>query len=343
MSSKLLHRLRPCAAGLLGLLLLTSACRPPVPVSVLQGATMGTTWTVRLAGMPTGQDEAVLRAGIEDVLADVNAQMSTYREDSVLSRFNRLPAGASQELPEGLQEVLRAALALAEDSEGAYDPTVGPLVNLWGFGPGPDLNAVPAATRIAEALEQVGWQRLHWDRHSALLVQPGGVYLDLSSIAKGYAVDRVLEYLLAQGVRGALVDIGGDTRVHGRKPDGSAWRIAVEQPVPGPRAVQRVFAPGNRAVATSGSYRNFFAADGRQYSHTIDPRTGYPVLHDLVSVTVVRDSCLQADALATALGVLGPEQGYDFALRRDLAVLFLQQQDGRIVERMTPAFRSLLD
>jgi FAD:protein FMN transferase len=325
------------------LCLLGTACARPDPVRVLQGSTMGTTWTVRLATLPPGQDEAGLRDGIEAVLAMVNAQMSTYREDSLVSRFNRLPAGASLEMPMELQVVLQAALDLAEDSGGAYDPTVGPLVNLWGFGPDPDRDIAPDEAAITEVRSRVGWHRLAWDRQSAQLVQPGGVYLDLSSIAKGYAVDRVLEYVVAQGVQGVLVDIGGDARTAGRKPDGRAWRIAIERPVPGPRAVQRVLEPGDRAVATSGSYRNFFEAGGRRYSHTIDPRTGYPVAHDLVSVTVVHDSCLQADALATALGVLGPEQGYDHAVQRGLAVLFLLQRDGRIVERMTPAFRRLLE
>jgi FAD:protein FMN transferase len=344
MSATVLQRRRLGTAGLLGLvLLLASACQQPYPVRVLQGSTMGTTWTVRLAGMPPELDEATLRGGIDAVLETVNAQMSTYREDSDISRFNQLPAGASLVLPDELMLVLRAALELAEDSGGAYDPTVGPLVNLWGFGAESLHDEAPAQAWIDEALARVGWQRLDWDRHSPLLVQPGGVYLDLSSIAKGYAVDRVLEYLVEQGVQGVLVDIGGDTRMRGRKPDGSAWRIAVEQPLPGPRAAQRVIEPGDRAVATSGSYRNYFDDGDQRYSHTIDPRTGYPVQHDLLSVTVVHESCLQADALATALGVLGPEAGYAFAAQRGLAVLFLQQQDGSIVERMTPAFQDLID
>jgi FAD:protein FMN transferase len=325
------------------LLLALGACRQPDSILVLQGSTMGTTWTVQLAVPPAGLGEDLLRAGIEAELESVNAQMSTWREDSRLSRFNRLPAGESLALSDELVLVLGAALALAEDSGGAYDPTVGPLVNLWGFGPDPYRDTAPSADEIEQARSRAGWQRLDWDRQSAVLVQPGGVYLDLSSIAKGHAVDRVLAYLLGQGAQSVLVDIGGDMRMQGRKPDGSAWRIAVEQPLPGPRAVQRVIEPGDKAVATSGTYRNRFESEGRRYSHTIDPRTGYPVEHDLVSITVVHDSCLQADALATALGVLGPEEGYRFAQDRELAVLFLREQDGRIVEQMTPAFARLLD
>lgn len=336
--------IRPAAGlALLWMLLLLGACRQADPILVLQGSTMGTTWTVRLAAPPAGLDEAALRAGIEAELESVNAQMSTWREDSLLSRFNRLPAGESLLLSEDLAQVMRAAMALAEESGGAYDPTVGPLVNLWGFGPDPWRESAPSEDEIKQARSRTGWQRLDWDRRSSLLVQPGEVYVDLSSIAKGHAVDRVMAHLIRQGADGVLVDIGGDLRVQGRRPDGSAWRIAVEQPLPGARTVQRVIEPGDRAVATSGTYRNRFESEGRRYSHTIDPRSGYPVEHDLVSITVVHDSCLQADALATALGVLGPEEGYRFALERDLAVLFLREQDGRIIEQMTPAFARLLD
>jgi len=332
----------PLIAGLLAVLVVAS-CRQSDQVLVLKGSTMGTHWTVRLATPPPGKDEPSLRAGIEAVLEMVNAQMSTWREDSLLSRFNRLSAGESLQLDDDLALVLRSALALAEESGGAYDPTVGPLVNLWGFGPDAYRDAPPAADEIAEALSRIGWRRLGWDRHAPVLVQPGGLYIDLSSIAKGHAVDRVLEHLLAQGAEGVLVDIGGDTRAKGHKPDGSAWRIAVERATSGARAAQLVIEPGDRAVATSGTYRNQFESQGRRYSHAIDPRTGYPVDHDLVSITVLHDSCLQADALATALGVLGAEEGYRFAVDRDLAALFLREQDGRIVELMTPAFRHLIE
>lgn len=333
------------AAGIVLLLVVVSVIvlRQPEPVIVLHGSTMGTTWTVRLGARPHDVDEAALRAGIEAVLESVNAQMSTWREDSVLSRFNRLPAGGSIAVPDALAMVLRAALELAEDTGGAYDPTVGPLVNLWGFGPDPLRDRVPSADEIAAARTRVGWQRLAWDRHSPVLVQPGGLDLDLSSIAKGHAVDRVLEWVAAQGVDGVLVEIGGETRTRGRKPDGSPWRVAIEQPVPASEEAQRVLEPGNRAVATSGTQRNAFAADGRRHSHMIDPRSGEPVRHDLLAVSVVHESCMRADALATALAVLGPEAGYDFAARRDLAVLFLVERDGRVVERMTPGFRRLVE
>lgn len=327
---------------LLAGLLFAAGSKAP-PVTVLHGSTMGTTWTVRIGTRPPDVGEAGLREGIEAVLESVNAQMSTWREDSLLSRFNRLPSGGSIDLPDGFASVLGAALDLAEETDGAYDPTVGPLVNLWGFGPDPLRDTVPSAAEIAAARARVGWQRLAWDRKSTVLVQPGGVYLDLSSIAKGHAVDSVLSWLVAQGVDGVLVDIGGETRTRGRKPDGSPWRIAIEQPVPGPGALQRVLEPGDRAIATSGNYRNHFDVGGQRYSHTIDPRTGQPVRHELVAVSVAHGNCMQADALATALGVLGPDEGHEFALQRDLAVLFQVERDGRVVERMTPAFQRLVD
>lgn len=333
------------AAGLVLLLVVVSAIdlRKTEPVLVLHGSTMGTIWTVRIGARPHGIDEAALRAGIEVVLESVNAQMSTWREDSVLSRFNRLPAGGSIAVPDELAMVLRAALELAEDTGGAYDPTVGPLVDLWGFGPDPLRDTVPSADGIAIARTRVGWQRLSWDGRSSVLVQPGGLSLDLSSIAKGHAVDRVLEWLVEQGVDDVLVEIGGETRTRGRKPDGDPWRVAIERPLPGPDGVHRVLEPGDRAVATSGTQHNAFAADGLRHSHMLDPRSGEPVRHDLLAVSVVHESCMWADALATALAVLGPEEGYDFATRRGLAVLFLVERDGGVVERMTPAFRSLVD
>lgn len=330
-------------AGIVLLLVVLAAfaVRRLEPAPVLHGATMGTTWTVRLAGLPPGLDERGLREGIESVLESVNAQMSTWREDSVLSVFNRLPAGGSIAIPDDLAMVLRAALELAEDSGGAYDPTVGPLVNLWGFGPDSDRDAVPPADGIAAARTRVGWQRLDWDRESRLLVQPGGLSVDLSSIAKGHAVDRVLEWVVGQGADGVLVEIGGEVRMQGRKPGGQPWRVALEPRLPG--AALRVLEPGDRAVATSGTDRNAFEAGGRRQSHIIDPRTGLPVRHGLVAVTVLHDTCMLADALATALGVLGPDEGYDFAVQRGLAARFVGEQDGQPVERVTPAFRRLAE
>lgn len=325
---------------LLLLALLLVGCTRSPELLTLSGPTMGTVWTVKLADLPEDVSAAELRNEIAAELEAIDAEMSTYRPDSALSRFNRAPAGERVLLPDGLVLVIRAALRLAEETGGAYDPTVGPLVNLWGFGPDARREHPPIPAAIAEAKARVGWQRLRLEGN--VLEQPGDVYVDLSSIAKGYAVDKVLEALMRRGVRDCLVDIGGDLRVLGQRPGGQPWRVAVERPVPGERGIQSLLAVQDVAVATSGSYRNFFEDQGMSWSHTIDPRTGYPVQHQAVSVTVIHGNAMMADALSTALGVLPPEESLAFAESRGLALLLLLREGDAVVERMTPAFARYL-
>lgn len=324
------------------ILLAGLACSgPPAPI-VLNGTTMGTSWTVRLADVPTGASVPALREEVEQVLEAVNAQMSTYREASDISRFNRAQPGSVQEVPAGFARVLEHSLALAEATGGAFDPTVGPLVNLWGFGPDPMRHEAPPPGDIDAALARTGWQRIDYDPESRELTQPGGLVLDFSANAKGHAVDLIADLLIERGVAGFMVDIGGDLRTHGVRPDGQHWRIAVERPMAGSREVHGIIEPGDRAVATSGSYRNFFEHQGRRFSHTIDPRTGHPVAHSTVLVTVVHPLCIEADGWATALMVLDPDEGLGFAERHGLAVLWLLEEDGEFVERMSTGFVDLL-
>lgn len=284
---------------------------------------MGTGWTARLGGeLPAPLP--VLRGEIEALLEAVNAEMSTWREDSVISRFNRAAPGTVVQLPPGFVAVLRDALALARDTAGAYDPTVGPLVNLWGFGPDGTRREPPSAEAIAAAQARVGWQRLAFEPASAQLLQPGGLYLDLSSIAKGHGVDRVVTHLRERGLRSAMFDIGGDLRVIGQRPDGKPWQIGIERPAEGAREIHSVVSmPADQALATSGGYRNFFREGGRRFAHLIDPRTAQPVAHRLVSTSVLHASCTLADGWATALSVLGVEQGLAMARERGLEVLLM--------------------
>jgi thiamine biosynthesis lipoprotein len=326
--------------------LIPTAFSPPspprgAPIGALQGETMGTSWSVRFAAdvAPTS-----LRIEIERQLEQVNAEMSSWRAESDLCRFNRLPAGEAQILPPGFQAVLACALATAEATSGAFDPTIGPLVDLWGFGARPAVHeGLPPQAEIAAALRRVGWRQLGIDAASGALRQPGGVALDFSGIAKGYAVDLVSMALEAAGVTSHLVEIGGELRGSGVKPDGSPWWVALERPTeattPG-----YVVALHDLAIATSGDYRRNFVHRGTLYGHTLDPHSGWPIGPGIAAVTVLHRDCMQADALATALAVLGLPLGLDHATRHGIAALIVARDPaGRCTEHLSPALAAMLD
>ncbi|WP_394778985.1 FAD:protein FMN transferase [Undibacterium sp.] len=331
---------------------LTMAQPPSIPelagTASLAGATMGTTWSVKLV-LPAGISEEQISVGIQQRLDQVVGQMSTWLDSSDLSRFNRAEAGSWHVLPEEFFKVLDYARYVAQQSNGAYDPTVGPLVNLWGFGPEDSCGSTPAAVTIASAMQRKGWHRLQLDPVQRSALQPGGVYVDLSSIAKGFGVDHVADYLQQQGVQSYLVEVGGELRGYGSKPDGDPWWVSLEQPLPsvgGSQAGQAfqptIVALHELSIATSGDYRRFFDMDGKRYSHTIDPRTGYPVLHALASVAVLHTSCMIADALATALTVLGAEEGMAYARQHHIAAHFVSRTDTGFKESMSPACEAML-
>lgn len=337
----LLHQgLRALFAFLLAALLL-AGCAQPQKVHTLSGPTMGTSWSVKVVGLPTGMTLPQLQQDLALLLDMVNQQMSTYIPDSDLSRFNQAEADSWQELPADFYQVLAYSLALARDTNGAYDPTVGPLVNLWGFGPDKATLKAPSDEALAAARARIGWQRVELDAERRAAYQAGGVYVDLSSVAKGFAVDKLADYLSARGLESYLVEVGGELRASGRKPDGTGWRVAVEKPLPGVRDIARVLELDRGAVATSGDYRNFFEQDGVVYSHIVDPRSGRPVDHLTASVTVLADTCMEADALATAMTVLGPKEGIAFADARQLAVLFIVREGNTLKEVPSHAFTQL--
>lgn len=335
----------PFRLPLLVVLMLWTAAAPVAAAQLqrLHGRTMGTTWSV-VADLPPKHATEVLQQGIQAELDRVDGQMSTYKPDSDLSRFNRAPAGTWQRLPPEFFTVLRHALQLAKDSDGAYDPTVGPLVNLWGFGPDQRPRQPPTRQAIAQARSRVGWWKVQLDPAAHRVRQPGGAYLDLSAVAKGYGVDQVARYLQRMGVRAYLVEVGGELRAHGRKPDGSVWRVGIERPDAAAGAVIDAgelidtIALDERAIATSGDYRHVFEDGGRYYSHHIDPRSGYPVPHEVASVSVLADDCVQADPLGTTLSVMGADKGMAFARSRGLAVLMIVRTPQGFVQRMSPAF-----
>ena len=290
---------------------------------------MGTSWSVRVVDPPVD-----LRAEIERVLARVVAEMSHWESGSNLSRFNRSKPGRWQPLPPGFAQVLATGLAIAEASDGAFDPAIGALADLWGFGPaGPQ--PFPADTAIAEALARSGRRHIEQDGARARRTAPAA--LDFSGIAKGYAVDAVAARLFGLGLADFLVEIGGELRGEGIKPDGQPWWVDCEA-VPGIAAAPLRIALHGMSIATSGDYRRGFELDGRRYSHTIDPRTGTPLENHVASVSVLHTSCMHADAWATALGVLG-RAGMALAEREALAVRMLVRDGG---EYLSPALRAML-
>ena len=295
--------------------------------TLLSGQTMGSSWTVKIAGdLPLSAAE--LQAGIQARFDAVNQALSTWQPDSALSRFNRDDSGSWQPVDAELLEVMAYALDLAEASGGAYDVTVGPLVNLWGFGPDPGTRQVPDAEAIARARARVGWRKVEIDRAGSRVRKQPGVYVDLSSLGKGRGVDRVAEYLDSRGLPNYLIDLSGKLRARGRNAAGAAWRVAVERPEADVSTAEANLEPGvvtllDASVATAGDYRRYFEIGGRHYSHIIDPHSGAPVTHHTVSATALGGDCMQADAWATVLMVMPPEQALSLADARGISGLLI--------------------
>jgi thiamine biosynthesis lipoprotein len=239
--------------------------------------------------------------------------------------------------------VIEQALVISELTDGAFDITVGPIVNLWGFGPGPEPENIPDDIQINTVLQNVGYHYLQ-TRHDPPSIQKkrSDLYIDLSGIAKGYAVDVLAEYLEGLGISNYLVEIGGELRANGNNPDSNYWRIGIEKPITNGRMLQRVIMLDNTSMATSGDYRNYVENDNIRYSHTIDPNTGRPISHRLASVTVIASSAMYTDALATALMVLGPEKGYHLAEDNNIAALFIVKTDDGFAELYTHASKDYL-
>lgn len=326
----------------------------PAPGSrlhTLGGTSMGTDWSARMMLPPECQGD--LQPALQQELDQIVAQMSHWDGASLLSRYNRAPAGSWHKLPPQFFEVMDYALAVREDTGGAYDPAAGSLVNLWGFGPTGRYDQAgfyaPAREVVAAVLAERQGRRPRLDREQRCLYQPGGAILDLSSVAKGYAVDCLARRLEGLGVRHCLVEVGGELRGAGVKADGQPWWVELEgvpdvvgEPVP-----QSVVALHGLAVATSGDYRRFYRLSMSHHarqraSHTLDPRTGYPIANDVASVTVLAPTCMAADALSTALTVMGVEAGLPFAAQRGIAARYLIRTDDGLQEVDTPAWRELL-
>ena len=316
------------------------ASREPSPPALeLSGATMGTSYRVTLPGTP--RDEGAIGAAVRQALERVDALMSTYRADSEVSRLNRHESSEPLSISAKTHAVLAAAQEVSSATGGAFDITVGPLVDAWGFGPR-ETSAPPSEETVRGLMEGTGWQKLVLDAQGpAIRKAVPQLRIDLSAIAKGYAVDLVAESLERLGHVDYLVEVGGEVRAAGMRADGNLWRIGVERPDSTGRSVHRILHLSDTAVATSGTYRNFREADGQRFGHVLDPRTGRPTANGVVSATVLDPSAMRADALATALLVLGQSEGMALAERDDLAVLLLVEGAGESLrEFKSPKFRA---
>ncbi len=302
---------------------------------------MGTTWHVTVVGRSS---TAGLQDRIERRLEELNQTFSTYREDSEINRFSRFPrAGEEFPVSRDLAAVMRTAARVYELSGGAWDGTVRPLVDLWGFGPLPPRADPPDPKKVEALLREVGFDRIEI-RPAALVKRAASVTLDLSSIAKGYGVDQVAAVVRSAGFTDYLVEIGGEVRAAGSRGSGGPWRVGINRPSPDAAAdeLYRVVPLTDGALATSGDYRQFFVRDGVKYSHILDPRTGRPLTNGVVSVSVLAPDCTLADGLATAIMVMGPDAGLAAVDRLPgvAAFVVIEAKDGRLEDHASSGFRS---
>jgi thiamine biosynthesis lipoprotein len=321
------------------LIAISSARADTEELASFSGATMGTRYRVTVVG----EVSTDLQAKVDSRLVQINSLMSTYDSESELSRFNQSRSVDWFEVSDETTQVIEFALQVSKATNGAFDPTIGPAVNLWGFGPEGRRRKPPTTVEIEAVESLIGYGQL------AVRIQPAAlkktnpeVYLDLSAVAKGYAVDEISELLSNEGCNSHLVVLGGEVRARGSKPDNSPWKIGIEEPDQAGEPVQHLVPLVDMAVSTSGDWRNSFKHDGVRYSHVIDPATSRPVSHDLASVTVFAASSMEADAWSTALMVMGAEKGVQWCDAHNVAALFFIRGGDKTIEiRKSAAAKSL--
>lgn len=301
------------------------ACKKGWSLLELSGLTMGTSYSIVAIDHSKSVDKAELQSAVDQALAQVNVQMSNWDAASEISRFNAASAGEAVDVSKELRHVMQAAQDVNQASGGAFDVTVGSLIDLWGFGSGQVRRDMPTDAEILAAKACCGQTQSVAIEAGALRKLNSDAEVYLSSIGKGFGVDQLARTLAGYGITDYMVEIGGDLYTAGRNPDGQPWQIGVETPVAFNRGVSQVVSVSDMGMATSGDYRNFFDHDGQRYSHIIDATTGRPVTHDTASVTVLTENAMLADAWATALLVMGRERGLELANERDLAVLFIDR------------------
>ncbi|WP_349886232.1 FAD:protein FMN transferase ApbE [Pantoea ananatis] len=311
---------------------------------VLEGKTMGTVWRVSLAGVEAGR-RAALQQRIQQRLDADDAELSTWKPTSVLSRFNHSRATTPQPVSENMADIVTIALRIGKKTSGAMDITVGPLVNLWGFGPDKQPSHIPDDSQIAAAKALTGLQHLR-------VIQGGegqwlqkdlpGLYVDLSTVGEGFATDHLARLMEQEGINNYLVSVGGAVLSRGMNAQNQPWRVAIQKPTDRENAVQARVDLQGHGISTSGSYRNYYELDGKRLSHIIDPATGRPIDHKLVSATVIATTALEADGWDTGLMVLGTEKAKALAIKEKLAVYLITREGDRFVSWMSPQFSAFI-
>lgn len=292
----------------------------------ISGKTMGTQYSVKwLTDKPEESEQlkSVIHSHIEKRLAQINSAMSTYDPASEISVFNKQNVDVAYKISKDFFQTLSIAHQVSEHTQGAFDVTVSPLINLWGFGHKGSVSNKPSASQIQEAKAQTGYEKLALIKNKQRIKKLAPITLNLSAIAKGYAVDALATTLENYKIYNYFIEIGGEVVSKGTKANGDTWKVGIEKPIASTRAIQEVLNVSNAALATSGDYRNYFEENGVRYSHTIDPSTGSPITHKLAAVSVLRATCAEADAYATALMVMGDEKGVAFAKTNSIDALFL--------------------
>ncbi len=327
--------------ALLSLLVMRSSVLAAAPIA-LSGQAFGTSYSIKLCAADNSVDQAGVSSRLAELFETIDRQMSLWRDESELTLFNRNQSLDWFPVSVETVDVVLAAIEVTRITDGAFDPTVGPLVQLWSFGPQQQPLRVPSDEQIAEARRHVGIDLIEARRSPpAIRKLDPAVQLDLNAIAKGDAVDRAAQLLDEFEPTGYMVEIGGEVRTFGTRKDGSPWAIGIERPVVAERVLQSIVDLNTAAMATSGDYRNFVVADGQRYSHTIDPRTGRPIEHALAAASVVADNCMLADAWATAIMVLGPDEGLRIAEANGIAALLIRHAGDGFVEERTSTFPAI--
>ena len=310
-----------------------SACQQTnYEILALNGLTMGTTYSVKINADNAFVEKNQISDDIDEILSEINQSMSTYIKESELSNINFSTISDWQSISDDLFEVIDHAMNISLKTNGAFDITIAPLVNLWGFGPDKLQNKIPTDEIIELTKKNTGYKKISIDKSLKKISKlDPNLHIDLSGIAKGFAVDKIARYLDKHGFKNYLIEIGGELIGKGLNKDNEIWQIGIENPDNNSDTIKRIVRLKDMAMATSGNYMNYFEKDGVRYSHTINPVTGKPIKHKLASVTVLDNSAMNADALATAFMVLGPEKALSLANNLKIAV-YLIIKDGKSFE-----------